>query len=81
MPKVVLEDPNGRRHEIDFDEERRLRVGDSFDLHGRRWRVISVVTPRKAGSRRYLDTDAVVCRPITASPLSDVKPASRQTTS
>lgn len=72
MPKIVLEYPNGRRHEIDFDGEQRLGVGDSFDLHGRRWRVMSVAGPRQAGSRRYHNTDAIVCRPITASPLTDV---------
>jgi hypothetical protein len=79
VSKVVLEYPNGRRHEIDFDSDQRLKVGDSFDLYGRRWRVISVTSPRKAGGRRYLDADAIVCRPITNSALADLKPGSRQT--
>jgi hypothetical protein len=65
VPKVVLEYPNGRRHEANYDSEQPLEIGDSFDLHGRRWRVMSVVSPRKVGSRRYLDTNAIVCRPIT----------------
>jgi hypothetical protein len=76
VAKVVLEYPNGRRHEIDFDGEQRLEVGDSFERYGRRWRVMSVASPRKAGSRRYLDNDAIVCRPITSSPVrreADVK--------
>ena len=72
VPKVLLEYPNGRRHEIDFDGDQRLDVGDAFDLHGRRWRVMSVPDPRKSDRRRYRDTNAIVCRPITASPL---KPA------
>jgi hypothetical protein len=71
MPKVVLEYPNGRRHEIDFDGDRRLDVGDSFELYGRRWRVMSIVTPRRAGGRRYVDTNAIVCRPITAASLPE----------
>jgi hypothetical protein len=79
VPKVVLEYPNGRRHEIDFDDEQRLDVGDSFDLYGRRWRVISVVSPRKPGRPRYLETNAIVCRPVTSSPLSGPKPTSTQT--
>jgi hypothetical protein len=80
VPKVVLEYPNGRRHEIDFDAEQGFEVGRSFDLYGRRWRVVSVASPRKAGSRRYLDNDAIVCRPITASPLAEAKRGSEQTT-
>jgi hypothetical protein len=79
VPKVVLEYPNGRRHEIDFESEQRLDVGDSFDLYGRRWRVMSVANPRKAGSRRYLDNDSIVCRPITHSPLTRMRPNSEQT--
>jgi hypothetical protein len=78
VPKVVLEYPNGRRHEVELDSEQRLDIGDSFDLHGRRWRVMSVTSPRKAGSRRYHDTYAIVCRPITASPLSSVSPSSER---
>jgi hypothetical protein len=78
VPKVVLEYPNGRRHEVELDSEQRFDIGDSFDLHGRRWRVMSVASPRKAGSRRYLDTNVIVCRPITASPLSSETPRSEQ---
>jgi hypothetical protein len=73
MPKVVLEYPNGRRHEVEMESAQRFEIGDSFDLHGRRWRVMSVAGPRKAGGRRYLDANAIVCRPITASPLSGVR--------
>jgi uncharacterized Zn finger protein len=76
--KVVLEYPNGRRHEIEFDGEERLEVGDSFDLYGRRWRVTSVASPRRPGSRRYLATDAIICRPITNSPLTEAKPGTDQ---
>jgi hypothetical protein len=78
VPKVLLEYPNGRRHEIDFDSEQCLDVGDSFELYGRRWRVMSVPSPRKARSRRYLYTPAIVCRPITNSPLTALKPATRR---
>lgn len=73
VPKVVLEYPNGRRHEVELDDEQRLEVGDSFDLHGRRWRVMSVASRRRAGTPRYLDTSAIVCRPITASPLRNAQ--------
>jgi hypothetical protein len=66
---VVLEYPNGRRREVELAGERRLEVGDSFELHGRRWRVMSIASRRQAGTPRYLDTNAIVCRPITASPL------------
>jgi hypothetical protein len=70
VPKVVLEYPNGRRHEIDYESDHPLEVGRVFDLYGRRWRVVSVVSPRRPGSRRYLHTNAIVCRPIAAtSPL------------
>lgn len=79
VPKVVLEYPNGRRHEIEFDNGRPLEVGDSFELYGRRWRVMSVASTRKPGSRRYLDTDAIVCRPMTNSPFAGAKPSSEQT--
>jgi hypothetical protein len=80
VPKVLLEYPNGRRHEIDFDSEQPLDVGDSFELYGRRWRVMSVVRPRRAGERRYHDTNAIVCRPITtSSPLARVDQGSGQT--
>jgi hypothetical protein len=66
VSKVILEYPNGRRHEIDdFDSEHHLKVGYSFDLYGRRWRVISVASQRKPGNHRYLHTDGIVCRPIT----------------
>lgn len=78
---MTLEYPNGRRHEIDFDSDQPLDVGAVFDLYGRRWRVVSVLSPRKAGSRRYLDTNAIVCRPTTpTSPLAGMKPQSDQTT-
>ena len=65
----MLEYPNGRRCEVELDDARRLEVGDSFELHGRRWRVMSIANRRQAGTPRYLDANAIVCRPITASPL------------
>jgi hypothetical protein len=40
---VCLEYPNGRRSETTVARARSLRVGDEFDLHGRRWRAIGPV--------------------------------------
>lgn len=74
--KVVLEYPNGRRHEIEFESDQRLEIGDQFELYGRRWRVISTTIPRKPGTRRYVESNAIVCRPITASPLTGAGPTS-----
>ena len=74
--KVVLEYPNGRRHEIEFESDQRLEIGDQFELYGRRWRVISTTIPRKPGTRRYVESNAIVCRPINASPLTGAGPTS-----
>lgn len=66
MPRLLLEYPNGRAHEVEFDGKQRFNRGDEFDLYGRRWQVVS--RGRSRGPRHKY-TNAIVCRPLTASPL------------
>lgn len=65
--RLSLEYPNGRSHLIDYDGDLRFKPGDTFELHGRTWRVTG-----EAPRSRYTATRTVVCRPITASPLTKI---------
>src|SRR5690348_12000605 len=55
---LALEYPNGRIHELESAEQRRL--GEEFDLYGRRWKVVGNV--RRAGSRYRLKQPRLLCR-------------------
>jgi hypothetical protein len=39
--RVSLQYPNGRMHEATVERDAPLRVGDEFEMHGRRWRVMA----------------------------------------
>jgi hypothetical protein len=36
MPRLWLDYPNGRHHEIDYRGDLKFEVGDEFEMHGRR---------------------------------------------
>ena len=49
MPRLALEYPNGRTHELDYNGPFRCHAGDEFELYGRRWRVVGRrLPPRNA---------------------------------
>ena len=57
---VSLEYPNGRRSETAVPRDRPLRIGDEFELHGRRWRAIA---PVRRGHYEF-DDGRIVCTSI-----------------
>jgi hypothetical protein len=57
---IALRYPNGRVHETVLD--RRLRVGQQFDMYGRRWMAVATKQGRRGqrnGVRR------IVCVPVS----------------
>jgi hypothetical protein len=48
---LALEYPNGRVHECELKIERELRLGEVFELYGRRWRVEHVLAPDRQRAR------------------------------
>ena len=50
---VSLEYPNGRVHMTSVDVGEELRAGDEFELHGRRWRAVKLVTAGRTGIGRH----------------------------
>jgi hypothetical protein len=64
VPRLLLEYPNGRTHELDLEDEQRFNHGDEFELYGRRWRVIARRTTRNAPNGV---APIVVCAPLTES--------------
>jgi hypothetical protein len=67
MPRLWLDYPNGRHHEIDYRGDLKFEVGDEFEMHGRRWRVERIEQPRDI---RVGGTSGVIrCSPLTESAL------------
>jgi hypothetical protein len=42
---LALEYPNGRVHECELKVEGELKLGEVFELYGRRWRAAHVLAP------------------------------------
>ena len=55
---LTLEYPNGRIHELESVEEKRL--GEEFDLYGHRWKVVGDV--RRTGSKYGAKQPRLLCR-------------------
>jgi hypothetical protein len=55
---LTLEYPNGRIHELESVEEKRL--GEEFDLYGHRWKVVGDV--RRTGGKYGLKQPRLLCR-------------------
>ena len=60
---VSLEYPNGRVHMTSVDVVEEMRPGYEFDLHGRRWRAIKLVTAGRTGIGRH--AGRVLCVAVT----------------
>ncbi|HET7136757.1 MAG TPA: hypothetical protein VFI04_00235 [Gaiellaceae bacterium] len=67
MLRLSLRYPNGRSHDITYEGPERFQVGQEFDLHGRRWRVVEIKRPRE--TRFGTSGRVVTCVPLTESAL------------
>jgi hypothetical protein len=50
---VSLEYPNGRIHMASVDAREEIGPGYEFELHGRRWRAVKLVTTGRSGLGRH----------------------------
>jgi hypothetical protein len=48
---LALEYPNGRVHECELEGEGELRLGEVFELYGRRWRMENLLAPDRRRSQ------------------------------
>jgi hypothetical protein len=48
---LALEYPNGRVHECELMLKDQLRLGEVFELYGRRWRVAHLLAPDRRRSQ------------------------------
>jgi uncharacterized Zn finger protein len=64
--RLSLNYPNGRSHVVEYEGPEEFRVGQEFELYGRRWRVAKIKRPRARGVNSYC---VVSCVPITGSAL------------
>ena len=44
--RLSLNYPNGRSHVVEYEGPEEFRVGQEFELYGRRWRVAKIKRPR-----------------------------------
>jgi hypothetical protein len=60
--RVSLQYPNGRMHEATVERDTPLRVGDEFEMHGRRWRVVAQKHFGRRGVISLNDDAPILCR-------------------